>query len=118
VKYEVDRFGWWGEKSPHPQCWKSILNGLHKFKFVVNFEVKNGAKVLFWHNVRCGDQHLKDPFPDLFRMTLFKDAIVQQVVSWNDDQNLCYITLSRSPSDWEEFSVLNLWLCSLVLRLQ
>jgi len=41
-------------------------------------------------------------------MTRFKDAAVQQVGSWNGDQNQWNIIFSRSPNDWEEESVLNL----------
>jgi len=34
----------------------------------------------------CGDQHLKDQLFGSFRMTSFKDATMQQVVSWGGDQ--------------------------------
>ena len=86
VNYDVDRLGWWSRKSSHAYgvgCWKSIISVFDDFKSLVNFEVKNGFRVLFWHDVWCGDQPLKDQFPDLFRMARFKDATMQQVVSWH-----------------------------------
>ena len=51
---------------------------------------------------------LKDQFPNLSRMARFKDATVQQAVSWNGDENHWNITFLRSPNDLEEESVLNL----------
>ena len=74
----------------------------------MQFKVGDGSRVLFWHDVWCGEQPLKDHFPDLFRMARFKDATVNHVVSWNGDQCHWNITFSRSPNDWEEESVLSL----------
>jgi len=50
----------------------------------------------------------KDQFPDLFKMARFSDATVRQMVSWNGNQNRWNIIFLRSPSDWEEESILNL----------
>jgi len=77
---EVLTFMGWG-------WWKLIISGLDNFKSLVNFEVKNGSRLLFWYDVWCGDQPPKDQFPGRFRMARFKDATMQQVVSWNRDQN-------------------------------
>jgi len=41
-------------------------------------------------------------------MASFKDATVQQVVSWNGDQNHWNKIFSRCPNDQEEASVLKL----------
>jgi len=35
--------------------WKSILAGLEHFKSLAHFEVKDGSRLLFWHDVWCGD---------------------------------------------------------------
>ena len=54
VKYDGDRLGWWSKKSPNPHgvgCQKSITNELDHFKSLVNFEVKNGSRVLFWYDM-------------------------------------------------------------------
>jgi len=103
LKYGVNGFGWWSKKSKHPHgvgCWKSIISGLDRFKSVVNFEVNNGARVYFWHDVWCEDRSFEDQFSDLFRMARCKDASMQQVVSWNGDQYHWNISFSRSPNDW------------------
>ena len=71
----------------------------------MNFEVNNGSRVLFWYDVWCGDRPFNDQFSDLYRMACFKDAIVQQLVSWNEDHNHWNIIFSRSPNDWEENNV-------------
>jgi len=63
------------------------------------FVVKNGSTVLFWHDMCCANQPLKDQFPDLCKMARFKDATMQQVVSWNGDQNHWNIIFLRSPND-------------------
>jgi len=63
VPCDVDRFGWWNRKSPHPhevKCWKLVISGWDNFKNLVNFEVKNGSRVLFWYDAWCEDQPLKD----------------------------------------------------------
>jgi len=57
------------------------------FKSLVRFEVENGSRVLFWHDLWG--------FP--FRATLLEEAMVKDVVSWNCDQSHCNITFSRSP---------------------
>ena len=65
--------------------WKSILAGLERFKSLVHFEVKDGSRVLFWHDVWCGDRSLKTQFTSLFRMARHKNATVHDVISWNGD---------------------------------
>ena len=84
---------------------KSILANLDRFKSLVYFEVKDDSRLLFWHDVWCGDRPLKTQFPSLFRMTHLKNAMVDEVVSWNVD--ICHwnLTFVRSLNDWEEDSV-------------
>jgi len=65
--------------------WKSILAGLERFKSLVHFDVKDGSRVLFWHDVWCGDRSLKTQFPSPFRMARHKNATVHDVIFWNGD---------------------------------
>ena len=54
AKYEIDDLGWWSKKSSYchgVSFWKSILVGLEHFKSLVHFEVKDGSRVLYWHDV-------------------------------------------------------------------
>jgi len=88
-------------------CWKSILVGFECFNSLVHVKVKSGSKVLFWHDVWCRDQSLKIQFPELFTVTLLKEVMVHDVVSWNGDQSHWNITFFRTPKDCEGESVYN-----------
>ena len=61
-KYGVNRFGWWSMRSFFAHgvgCWKSILSSLEVFKLFVRFEIRNGARVFFWHDSGVEINHLK-----------------------------------------------------------
>jgi len=110
AKYAIDELGWWSKKSSNSHgvgYWNSILTSLKHFKSLVHFEVKNGSRVLFWHDV-CGDRPLKTLFSDLFRMARLKYVTVQEVVSWNGDISHWNLTFVRNLNDWEEDSICNL----------
>jgi hypothetical protein len=54
------------------------------------FEVRDGSRVLFWHDVWCGELPLKILFPDLFNIACAKEAWVEEnmdiaygVIYWN-----------------------------------
>jgi len=103
--------GWWSKKSSYSigvGCWKSTLKGLEHFKSLVQFEVKDGSRVLFWNDVWCGDRPLRTLFLDLFRITGLKYAAVQEVVSWNGDISHWNLTFVRNLNDWEKDSICNL----------
>ena len=63
------------------------MSGLDQLSSLVHFKVKNGLKILFWHDLCCGDQPRKIQFRSLFRMTRLKEATLHQVVTWNGGQN-------------------------------
>jgi len=69
--------------------------------------MKDGSRVLFWHDVWCGDRPLKTLFPDLFRMACLNYAMVQ-VVSWNGDISRWNLTFVRNLNDWKEDMICNL----------
>ena len=89
TKYGVDNSGWWSKKSSYAHgvgCWKSIISDVDHLRSLVHYRVKNGLRILFWHDVCCGDQPLKFQLQDLFRMARLKEATVHEVVSWNDNR--------------------------------
>ena len=111
AKYGSDELGWWSKMSSSSHgvgFWKSILGGLERFKSLVHFEVKDGSRVLFWHDVWCGDRSLKTQFPGLFRLARHKNATVHDVISWNGDVHHWNLTFVRSLNDWEEGSIYSL----------
>ena len=110
-KYGTNRLGWWSKKSLFAHgvgCWKSIHSTLDFFKSFVHFEVGNGVRVLFCQDKWCGDQPVKDQFPNLLRMASSSEATVQEILSWNGSEHFWNITFTRSPNDWEEESILDL----------
>jgi hypothetical protein len=46
--------------------WKNIRRGWEKFSSHTRFEVGDGSKVRFWHDLWCGDMALKEAFLDLY----------------------------------------------------
>ena len=56
---------------------------------LANFEVINGSRV-FWNGTSCGKQCLKDQFPNLLRLDRLKNAMVQELLSWNEATPLEY----------------------------
>jgi hypothetical protein len=57
--------------------WKNIRRGWGKFYSHTRFEVRDGSKVGFWHDLRCGDMALKYVFSVLLGIARAKDALVE-----------------------------------------
>jgi len=84
------------------------MSEIYPFKFggfqvVCAFEVRNGARVFFWHDTWCGDQQLKVQYPNLFMM-----ARLHGIYSWNGIQHHWDISFTRGPNDWKEESITSL----------
>ena len=47
--------------------WKFIRWGWSTFSRFLQFDVGNGPRVKFWHDVWCGDCPLRAGFPELFK---------------------------------------------------
>jgi hypothetical protein len=58
--------------------WKCIWRGWDNFKQYVQFEVGDGSRVLFWHDVWCGELPLKILFPALFNIACTEEAWVEE----------------------------------------
>ena len=56
--------------------WKFIRAGWDSFSRHLAFEVGDGSRVKFWLDSWCGDQPLRDRFPELFRLARMPDASV------------------------------------------
>jgi hypothetical protein len=54
--------------------WKNIRRGWETFYSFARFEVRDGVRTKFWHDLWCGDMVLKKVFPDLFGIAQVKDA--------------------------------------------
>jgi hypothetical protein len=67
----------------------------------IKFGVGDGSRIRFWHDIWCGEQPLKEAFPDFFQIASNKEAwvkdhlqMVNNVIQWN-------VPFSRAVQDWE-----------------
>jgi len=67
----------------------------------VRYEIGNGSKVLFWHDVWCGEIPLKTLFSELFLIARGKDAWVEENMQRQNGTILWNILFSRPVHDWE-----------------
>jgi hypothetical protein len=77
VKYESLSGGWCSKEvggSYGVGVWKCIRRRWADFANHVRYEVGDGSKVLFWHDVWCGEQLLKNLFLELFTIACAKDV--------------------------------------------
>jgi hypothetical protein len=81
--------------------WKHIRRAWEKFSKFVRFEVGDGSKVSFWHDVWYGDSPLKISSPDLFSIAQRKNVWVvdnmqfrEGIIQWN-------VNFTRPVQDWE-----------------
>jgi hypothetical protein len=49
------------------------------------FEVGDGSRIRFWHDVYCGDQTFKEAFPVWFSIACHKEALVADHVQFSND---------------------------------
>jgi len=68
IKYGSTRGGWCSKEVGDPfgvGVWKHIRRGWDAFAAHVRYEVGDGSRELFWHDVWCGDSPLKLIFLEL-----------------------------------------------------
>jgi hypothetical protein len=104
AKYDTMRGGWCSKEvggSHGVGVWKNIRKGWDAFQQYVSFEVGNGSRVSFWHDVWCGERPLKNVFPALFTIACAKEAMVEEnmgivngYIHWN-------VLFLRPVHDWE-----------------
>lgn len=81
--------------------WKCIARGWEGFVRHVRYETGDGSKVLFWHDVWCGELPLKILFPEWYTIACDKDAWVDEnmeilngIIYWN-------VMFIRPIYDWQ-----------------
>ena len=60
--------------------WKHIWRGWEVFSRCIKFGVGDGTHIRFWHDIWCGEQSLKEAFPELFRIASNKEAWVKDYI--------------------------------------
>jgi hypothetical protein len=53
-----------------------ICKGWQIFRSHFRFDPGEGSKIRFWDDVLCGDRALKEAFPGLFIIAIFKEASI------------------------------------------
>jgi hypothetical protein len=80
--------------------WKCIRRGWDVFAIHVSFEVGDGYRVLFWHDVWCEELPLK-LLPELFTIVCGKDTLVAENMQRQNGNILWNILFTRHVQDWE-----------------
>jgi hypothetical protein len=75
--------------------------GWEKFLGLSRFEVGDGPRTKFWHDMWCGDTVLKEAFPVLFGIARAKDASVADNLDLLGGSNQWSVSFSRKVHDWE-----------------
>lgn len=63
--------------------WNTIRYGCTTFSCYIQFEVGDGHRVKFWHDIWCGESPLKMSFLELFRIIWDKDVNVAAVMKFS-----------------------------------
>ena len=88
--------------------WKTISKGWDSFKRFISFEIGDGSKVSYGHDVWCGDRSLKEMYPDLFAISCSPDSMVADLMRRHNDVLHWDLTFIWYIQDWESDSLLAL----------
>lgn len=58
--------------------WKTFRRLWTQFNVNISFRVGDGVKIVFWNELRIGDDTLRSIFPQLYIISLQKNATVSQ----------------------------------------
>jgi hypothetical protein len=83
------------------EVWKYIRRRWAEFCKFVRFDMGDGSKIIFCHDMWCGDQTSKAPFPELYSISRFKEALVVDHLQYSNDTLQWNDTFIRSVHDWE-----------------
>ena len=81
--------------------WKFIRQGWLTFSRFLQFDVGDGTKVKFLHDVWCDDCPLKVAFPKLFSIGHHKEASINDVLRLSNGMSHQDVRFSRLVQDWE-----------------
>ncbi len=110
-KYGCARGGWFSNPVNSPywvSLWKTISKDWPSFKRFISFDVGDGSRVSFWHNVWCGDRTLKEMFPTLLVIACNPKALVADLLRGHNGTTHWDLTFTRYIQDWESKALMNL----------
>jgi len=84
----------------------------------VRYEIGNGSKVLFWHDVWCGEIPLKTLFSELFLIASGKDTWMEKNIQRQNGTilwNICFLA-QFMIGRWKR--LVDFWGCCTLLKLE
>jgi hypothetical protein len=81
--------------------WKNIRKGWESFTGYTRFDVGDGTRTSFRHELWCGDLALKVDFPLLFGIACEKDTFVADNLEFLGISNQWNVNFTREAHDWE-----------------
>jgi hypothetical protein len=62
--------------------WKNIRKWWEKLSSFTRFEIRDGFKINFWHDLWCGEVALKVAFPVLYGLASAKEPLLRLIWSF------------------------------------
>jgi hypothetical protein len=92
--------------------------GLGEFASLTRFEVADDSKIRFWHDMWCGDQALKEAFPDLCSIARIKDVYVANHLDLSNGPHQWNVNFIRVANNWEVDVFVSFFNCLYFFRLR
>ena len=81
--------------------WRYISSDWDSFKQFFRFDVGNGAKVRFWHDLWQGETSFKDRYLTLYQIVLNGDAMIADYLEFGNGQLHWNLLFHQALQDWE-----------------
>ena len=112
AKYGLEGGGWSSIKPKGTHAcglWKVIMSGRDFIFQHVELVAGKGDRILFWHDIWCGETSLKTLFPVLFSCSSNKSASIESLLSRpvGGEERVWNFSFIRDFIDWEMDEVLN-----------
>jgi hypothetical protein len=112
AKYGLEGGGWSSIKPKGTHgcgLWKGIMSGRDFIFQHVELVAGKGDRILFWHDIWCGETSLKTLFPVLFSCSSNKSASIESLLSRpvGGEERVWNFSFIRDFIDWEMDEVLN-----------
>ena len=108
AKYGISHGGWTSGEIGGPNgvsLWKNIRKEWATFSCSLSYEIGDGSTVGFWTDRWCGSCSLKEAYPELFRITRNKEALVREHLQYHNGEVSWVMNFIRPIQDWEEESI-------------
>jgi len=79
--------------------WKNVRKRWETFSGYTRFEVGDGTRISFWHDLWVGNMTLKAAFPALFGIAAVKDASVVNNLELLSGSNQWNVSFAREAYD-------------------